>query len=61
MIVYTIALPMKETYKPIILARRAKKAGVEVPKPINSKVEFAKALGQNIIKPLHMLAIEVWN
>ncbi|KAH7093487.1 major facilitator superfamily domain-containing protein [Paraphoma chrysanthemicola] len=49
---YAIALPMKETYKPVILAKRAKKAGM-TPPPATANVKTAIAL--KVVRPVHML------
>jgi MFS family permease len=55
---FLIALPMRETYKPIILARRAKKHGIIPPAdPAAAKVKTAIAL--KVVRPLHMLCTEV--
>ncbi|KAF3007906.1 hypothetical protein E8E13_011074 [Curvularia kusanoi] len=57
--VYLVSLPMKETYKPIILARRAKKLGLET-KPANSAGTAAmkRAVVTGLFRPLHMLVTE---
>ena len=51
---------MKETYKPIILARRAKKLGLEA-KPTGSAGAAAmkRAVITGLFRPMHMLATEV--
>lgn len=54
--VYLIAVPMRETYKPIILARRAKKLGLTLRETNNSGVK--SSLNQNFLRPLHMLFTE---
>jgi MFS family permease len=56
-----IALAMKETYKPIILKRRAKKRGYQPPEgPAEGGVAAArKAVIQQFVKPMHMLFTEV--
>lgn len=58
--VYIAALPMKETYKPVILARRAKKLGLEI-KPTGSPGTAAmkRSIITNLFRPLHMLLTEV--
>ncbi|KAF2871670.1 major facilitator superfamily domain-containing protein [Massariosphaeria phaeospora] len=57
--VYALALPMKETYKPVILARRAKKLGISAEKPsAQSSAAVKSSLVQNFIRPLHMLCTE---
>ena len=58
--VYLASLPMKETYKPIILARRAKKRGLES-KPPNTPGTAAlkRAVIVGLFRPMHMLVTEV--
>lgn len=58
--VYVVALPMKETYKPIILARRAKKAGLDT-KPMGGPGTAAvkRAVIIGLFRPMHMLVTEV--
>jgi len=54
--VYIAALPMKETYKPIILKKRAIKAGI----PIKSEGKDIKRLiVLKFVRPVHMLSTEV--
>ena len=54
--VYIAALPMKETYKPIILKKRAIKAGT----PIKSEGKDIKSLiVLKFVRPVHMLSTEV--
>ncbi|KAG9204400.1 hypothetical protein G6514_000856, partial [Epicoccum nigrum] len=57
--VYLASLPMKETYKPIILARRAKKLGMEI-KPANDAGAAAmkRAVMIGLFRPMHMLVTE---
>ncbi|KAJ4326248.1 hypothetical protein N0V94_000195 [Neodidymelliopsis sp. IMI 364377] len=57
--VYLLGLPMKETYKPIILARRAKKLGLDV-KPTGSPGAAAmkRSIVINLFRPIHMLVTE---
>ena len=51
---------MRETYKPIILKRRAKKLGIIPPKPSTASTAAVKTtLVQNSLRPLHMLFTEV--
>jgi hypothetical protein len=57
--VYVIAIPMRETYKPIILKRRAKKLGITLPGPSTAGVK--SSVVQNFLRPLHMLVTEVSN
>jgi ribosomal protein L34 len=53
---FIFALPMKETYKPIILKQRAKKHGIEPPA---SSQKVTKVLATRILRPFHMLYTEV--
>jgi len=55
---FIFALPMKETYKPIILKQRAKKHGIEPPVPATSQ-KVTKVLATRILRPFHMLYTEV--
>ncbi|KAJ4384828.1 hypothetical protein N0V86_000431 [Didymella sp. IMI 355093] len=57
--VYIVSLPMKETYKPVILARRAKKLGLET-KPTGSQggAAMKRAVVTGLSRPMHMLATE---
>ncbi|UPX20159.1 uncharacterized protein EKO05_0010400 [Ascochyta rabiei] len=57
--IYIMSLAMKETYKPIILARRAKKLGL-VTKPASSPGASAmkRSLITNFFRPIHMLVTE---
>lgn len=58
--VYLAALPMKETYKPEILRRRAKRLGI---KPVGTgmakHISAKKSVMQGLVRPLHMLVTEV--
>ncbi|KAF2020118.1 MFS general substrate transporter [Aaosphaeria arxii CBS 175.79] len=57
--VYLMSLPMKETYKPIILKRRARKQGIVVPKTATNEIAVIwSILLQNLVKPMRMLLIE---
>lgn len=58
--VYIASLPMKETYKPVILARRARKLTPDV-KPAGSKggAAMKRSIITNLFRPLHMLVTEV--
>lgn len=60
--VYLAALPMKETYKPVILARRAKKLGLKA-KPTGGPggAAMKRAVIVGLFRPMHMLATEVRN
>jgi Na+/proline symporter len=54
--VYLIAIPTRETYKPIILQRRAKKLGIT---PLQTSTGGMKStLVRNFLRPLHMLFTE---
>lgn len=58
--VYIASLPMKETYKPIILARRAKKLGLQknaAGSPGGAAMKRAVIIG--LFRPMHMLVTEV--
>ncbi|KAH7130283.1 MFS multidrug transporter-like protein [Dendryphion nanum] len=57
--IFLMAIPMKETYKPVLLKRRAKRAGIAPPKlPAASFSVALGAFAQNFVRPLHMLCIE---
>ncbi|KAI4942640.1 hypothetical protein J4E91_009809 [Alternaria rosae] len=53
--VYAFAIPMDETYKPIILKKRAKKHGLEK-KQENGDIK--REIIMRFIRPLHMLSTE---
>ena len=57
---FFLLLPMRETYKKIILSRRAKKLGIPgPPKPNLSGLQFAKLLiTVTLVRPVHMLCTE---
>jgi hypothetical protein len=55
-IVYIAALPMKETYKPIILKQRAKRLGL--PTKAAHK-DMKQLIVLKLVRPLHMLSTEV--
>lgn len=58
--VYVIGLPMKETYKPIILKRRAKKRGLDIkPSGGPGTAAMKRAVIIGLFRPLHMLLTEV--
>lgn len=58
--VYVFGLPMRETYKPIILKRRAKKLGITPPQSNHPGASAVKSsLVQNFLRPIHMLFTEV--
>lgn len=54
-----VALPMKETYKPIILKQRAKKHGITPPETPASNQSVTRILATRILRPFHMLYTEV--
>ena len=58
--VFALAVPTKETYKPIILERRAKKHGITIKKVStgNSASAVKKSLLLNLVRPVHMLVTE---
>lgn len=56
--VYLSALPMKETYKPVIIKNRAKRRGIELPKPAQS-LTVKRSVMMLFVRPLHMLVTEV--
>ncbi|KAF1358460.1 MFS general substrate transporter [Lizonia empirigonia] len=57
--VYIASFPMKETYKPIILARRAKRLGLDV-KPAGNPggTAMKRSIITNLFRPMHMLLTE---
>lgn len=58
--VFILAIPMKETYKPIILKRRAKKLGITVPEADTQPTKASKKLlVQRLVRPMHLLVTEV--
>jgi hypothetical protein len=58
--VYIVSLPMKETYKPIILARRAKRLGLDTKSTGNEGgAAMKRAVIVGLFRPMHMLATEV--
>ncbi|KAJ4983472.1 Polyamine transporter 4-like protein 1 [Stagonosporopsis vannaccii] len=57
--VYVAALPMKETYKPIILKRRAKKLGLDTkPSGGPGTATMKRAVMIGLFRPMHMLVTE---
>ncbi|KAJ4336415.1 hypothetical protein N0V87_005431 [Didymella glomerata] len=57
--VYIVSLPMKETYKPIILARRAKRLGLDTKSTGNEGgAAMKRAVIVGLFRPMHMLATE---
>ena len=54
--IYIAALPMKETYKPVILKRRAKSLGLPVQ---YEEADIKRLIVLKFIRPLHMLSSEV--
>lgn len=58
--VYIASLPMKETYKPILLARRAKKLGLDTkPDSTQGGAAMKRAIMVGLFRPMHMLLTEV--
>ena len=58
LVIFVVALPMRETYKPIILKKRAKKLGFEV--TVNSDgVSIKRTIILKFARPMHMLFTEV--
>ncbi|KAH7412074.1 major facilitator superfamily domain-containing protein [Phaeosphaeria sp. MPI-PUGE-AT-0046c] len=56
--VFIIALPMKETYKPIILKQRAKKHGITAPQVAPDSAKLKNAVILKVLRPFHMLFTE---
>jgi hypothetical protein len=56
--VFISAIPMKETYKKIILQRREKKQGT-APEKNSDGAAVKKTIVQNFLRPMHMLVTEV--
>lgn len=54
--VYIIALPMSETYKPIILKKRAKKQGIVTKQ---ETADLTSEIVMRFIRPLHLISTEV--
>jgi hypothetical protein len=50
---------MKETYKKILLKRRAAQHGLEVPKGPTGMAAIKFLLTVTLLRPVHMLAVEV--
>ena len=58
--VYIASLPMRETYKPIILAKRAKKLGLNVnASSVVGATAMKRSIITNLFRPMHMLVTEV--
>ena len=58
--VYLVSPPMKETYKPVILARRAKKLGLDTKPPDSpGTATMKRAVVTGLFRPMHMLVTEV--
>ncbi|CAN9373587.1 unnamed protein product [Alternaria alternata] len=53
--VYIIALPMSETYKPIILKKRAKKQGIVTKQ---ETADLTSEIVMRFIRPLHLISTE---
>ena len=56
---FLLSLPMKETYKPIILAQRAKKLGIPPPQAGPDGAKLKNAVMLKVLRPFHMLFTEV--
>lgn len=56
--VYLTSLPMKETYKKIILRRRAKRLSITPPKGPTGLRAIKILLSVTLVRPLHMLLVE---
>ncbi|KAF2175705.1 putative bicyclomycin resistance protein [Zopfia rhizophila CBS 207.26] len=56
--VYLMSIPTKETYKKIILKRRAKKLGIAPPKTTTGTAAVKSIIIMNFLRPLHMLFTE---
>jgi hypothetical protein len=54
--VYAIALPMDETYKPIVLKKRAKKHGIATKQ---ETPDLKSEILMRFIRPLHLISTEV--
>jgi len=57
LVVFILAIPTKETFKPIILKKRALKRGITPPNATDGAV-VKKTLLLNVFRPLHMLVSE---
>ena len=58
--VFALAIPSKETYKPVILRRRTKKLGLALDQQEKStETKFLDTFVQNFLRPLYMLVSEV--
>ncbi|OAL02054.1 MFS general substrate transporter [Phaeosphaeriaceae sp. SRC1lsM3a] len=55
---FILALPMKETYKPIILKQRAKKHGITPPQEAPDSAKLKNAMVLKVLRPFHMLFTE---
>lgn len=55
---FLLALPMKETYKPIILKQRAKKLGIVPPQAGPDSAKLKNAVMLKVLRPFHMLFTE---
>jgi MFS family permease len=59
LVAFVIALPMKETYKPVILKQRAKKAGITPTEDQPASDKLKNAVMMRVLRPFHMLFTEV--
>ncbi|KAH8711800.1 major facilitator superfamily domain-containing protein [Phaeosphaeriaceae sp. PMI808] len=55
---YAFVVPSKETYKPVILKKRAKKAGVKKIQGLPAAGNMKNTVALKVVRPLHMLATE---
>jgi ribosomal protein L34 len=55
---FLFALPMKETYKPIILKQRAKKHGLVLKDDQAEGAKVKNAVMMKVLRPFHMLFTE---
>jgi hypothetical protein len=56
---FVVALPMKETYKPVILKQRAKKFSVTPAEDQPASNKLKNAVMLKVLRPFHMLFTEV--
>jgi hypothetical protein len=59
LVAFVIALPMKETYKPVILKQRAKKFGITPTEDQPASAKLKNAVMIRVLRPFHMLFTEV--
>jgi hypothetical protein len=56
---FIFALPMRETYKPVILKQRAKKHGLVLANDQSEGAKLKNAVVLKVLRPFHMLFTEV--